>query len=337
MRPFTRCFCAVFLASAAMAADPALLNMVPADSGVIIGIDVGRISSTPLGQMIYNQMRAESGGFSDLAGNAEFEFVRQIREILITAPVNNKGNRGIFFVRGDFPPYAVEALASGTTESSYEGVRILTRQQKQPLSIAILEPALLMGGDPQSVRNAIASRARAGAADPVLRAKAREMSAAWDVWMVAGGSPASFAPQRPSQLNTLGSLEKSIQMMTAGLTFGPTLRISVDLTTRTAKDAASIADALRIFIAMAASGKNAQEMRPVLDSLQLRAEANAVKLDFEIPEDRLLAAIKQAGARRTGRRSPSTEVVVQGTDAQDTSITIQSSPRDMGVVTLPAQ
>jgi hypothetical protein len=331
------CFCALLLASTAMAADPALLGLVPADSGVLIGVNIDRISSTRFGQAIYSQMRAQSKDFTGLVGNAELELVRGMREILIAAPVNNRGNRGVFLVRGTFTPAGVQALAVGTTESSFQGIRILTRQQKQPLSIAILDDSLLLGGDPQTVRSAISRRSLPGSPDPVLTARAREMSESYDVWLVARTSLADLARQAPqSQFGTLaGGLEKSIQQLGAGLKFGPTLQITVDLATRTDKDATAMADALKMLIGLAASGKNAQEVKPMLERLQLRVEANTVKLNMEIPEDEVMTAMEQTRARRARTTGGSSEVVIQGSGPQNTGVTIQSSPSDMGVVTLP--
>ncbi len=176
---------------------PRCSDLVPADSGVIIGIEIDRISSTRFGQAFYSQMQARSKDFTGLAGNAELELVRGMREILIAAPVNNRGNRGVILVRGSFTPAGLQALAAGTTESSFQGVRILTRQQKQPLSIAILDPTLLLGGDPQTVRSAIARRSLPGSPDPVLTAKARELGASYDIWLVAGGGLAGLARQAP--------------------------------------------------------------------------------------------------------------------------------------------
>ncbi len=331
------CFGAILLATTAFAADLELLRLVPADSGVLIGINIDQISSTRFGQAIYAQIQAQSKDFTGLAGSPEFELVRGMREILIAAPGGNQKNRGVFLVRGSFSPAGVEALARGATETNFQGIRILTKPQKQPLSVAVLNSSLLLGGDPQSVRAAIARRSLAGSPDPVLTAKARELSASYDVWLVARASLADLARQaQPSQFGSLaGGLEKSIQQMSAGLKFGPMLQVSVDLTTKTEKDATAMADALKMLIGMAASGENAQQMKPVLDNLQLRAEANSVKLDIAVPEDQLMTAMQPAGTRRAARTTGSSEVVIQGSTPQGGGVVIQSSPGDMGVVTLP--
>ena len=73
----------------------------------------------------------------------------------------------------------------------------------------------------------------------------------------------------------------------------------------------------------------------MLDSLQLRVDANTVRLNLAIPEDQLMATMQQAGTRSTRTTGGSPEVVIQGSGSQNTGVTIQSSPSDMGVVTLP--
>ena len=110
------------------------------------------------------------------------------------------------------------------------------------------------------MRSAIARRSLPGSPDPVLTAKARELGASYDIWLVAGGGLAGLARQAPqSQVGTVaGNLEKSIQQLGAGVKFGPIVQISVDVATRTDKDATAMADALKMLIGLAASGKNAE-------------------------------------------------------------------------------
>lgn len=332
MRPW---LCALLLTSTALAADPALLDLIPADSGVIIGINIEQISSTRFGQTVYSQIQAQTKDLSALAGNPAFDLLRSIREVLIAAPANNKQkNRGVFLMRGTFDDNTVRTLASGAAESNFQGIRIYTKpQQKQPMSIAVLDPTLMLGGDPQNVRAAIARRSLPGSPDPVLTAKAREMGGSYDLWLVARASLADLAGQSPQpQLGTFAAgLEKSIQQISAGLKFGPILQVSVDLATRTDKEASAMADALRMVISMAASGQNAQQMKPVLDNLQLRAEANTVKLNIAVPEDQLMSAVQSAGTRST-RGAGSSEVVIQGSTPPNAA----AGPSQEGmVVTLP--
>jgi hypothetical protein len=339
MRLLRYCFCAFALASTVKAADPALLERVPAGSGVLIGVNIDRISSTRIGQAIYSQMQVQSRDFTGIAGNAEFELVRGIREILIAGPAGNQQNRAVMLIRGTFTPAGLKALAAGTAESSFQGIRIFTGQQRQqPFSVAILDDGLLLGGSPQAVRSAVARRGLPGSPDPVLTARAREMNESYDVWFVARTSLAELARQAPQpQFGALaGSLEKSIQQIGVGLKFGPTLQLAVDVVARTDKDAVAVENAIRMLIGLALSGKNAQEIKPVLDKLQFRVEANTVKLDLEIPEDHVMAAMEKVSAGRARAAAGSTEVVIQGSDPANTGVTIQSSPRDMGVVTLPA-
>jgi hypothetical protein len=335
------CFCALLLTSAAFAADPALLDLIPADSGVIIGINIEQISSTRFGQIVYSQVQsqllAQGQDLGALSGAPGMALLRSIRQVLIAAPANKQQkNRGVFLMRGTFDDNTVRALASGAAESNFQGVRIFTKpQQKQPLSIAVLDPTLMLGGDPQNVRAAIARRSLPGSPDPVLTAKARELGASYDLWLVARASLADLAGQSPQpQLGALaGGFEKSIQQIAAGLKFGPTLEVSVDLATRTDKDAAAMADALKMLITMAASGQNAQQMKPVLDNLQLRADGNTVKMNIVVPEDQLMSAMESAAARSgSTRRTGSSEVVIQGSTPPNAA----SQPQQGGmVVTLP--
>ncbi|HOQ46344.1 MAG TPA: hypothetical protein PK157_13580 [Bryobacteraceae bacterium] len=314
-----------------------MLDMVPADSGVIIGIDLERIASTRFGQTIRRQIEEESRSLIGDASNAQLEFIRGIRGILLAAPANNRGGRGLVLVRGSFPPAALQTFAAGAVESSFQGVRIFTKQQKQPVAVAFWEPSLLVGGDPETVRAFIARRGSSGAPDPVLMAQAREMNASYDAWLVARASLMDLARHAPRpEFNTLaGGMEKSIEQIGAGLAFGPMMRISVNLAMRTQKEAAAMGDALKMLIGLAVSGKNAQQIRPMLDGLELRVDANMVKLDLPIPEEHVITAIEQA-RKRERATAGSSGVVIQGAKPQDSGVTVHSSPDDMGVITLPA-
>ncbi|HOL71798.1 MAG TPA: hypothetical protein PKW45_10155, partial [Bryobacteraceae bacterium] len=194
-----------------------MLDMVPADSGVIIGIDLERIASTRFGQTIRRQIEEESRSLIGDASNAQLEFIRGIRGILLAAPANNRGGRGLVLVRGSFPPAALQTFAAGAVESSFQGVRIFTKQQKQPVAVAFWEPSLLVGGDPETVRAFIARRGSSGAPDPVLMAQAREMNASYDAWLVARASLMDLARHAPRpEFNTLaGGMEKSIEQIGA--------------------------------------------------------------------------------------------------------------------------
>lgn len=331
----------------APAADSTLFQLVPPDSGVIIGLNLDEIRASSFGQSIFSQAQANMGPemkkFIETTG---FDPLRDIDRILIAAPARNQKSRGLFLLRGSFDRtrFAELAVQPGTTASAYRGVQVLTmkKQGAEPMSVACFDASLVVGGDPESVRAAILRRDQGAAPNAALAAKVNELGATNDIWMVSRVSPAELTGEVAAGKiggNPQMEMLKSIEQVSGGLKFGSDLMLTADVTTRTPAEAQNIAATLRLFIGLAASGnRNAKDAAAILQKLALRAEGNSVKLSFSMPEAEIRksfeAAMQQALARGA-RPAGGAAVRVATPKPAPTGITIYSSPKDMGVVTLP--
>jgi hypothetical protein len=350
-------FLASFCCAFAWGADPALINFAPPDSGVVIGINLDQIKASDLGQTIVSKL--DNADLKKFVATIGFDPLRDLHEILIAAPAGNRKSHGLFLLRGIFDPARfVEAAGKqpGVTASNYKGWVIMTTkgQGSEPMSLVCVNSSLLMGGDMESVRAALSRNGPGTGPNPGLAAKAAEMSLGYDIWLVSRVSPADFTGDAP-QTNVGGSVQmellRSIEQASGGVKFGTNILIAADLTTHTPKDAEGIVSVLRLFIGLAASNQhNAKQAAAILEKLSLNADGNSVKLSFSMPEAELAQAVQSSmggmmaqmksgaaqGSAPAGVVRPNSAGVVRP-KPQPTGVTIYSSPRDMGTVTLPPQ
>lgn len=328
------------LTGALHAAGPDLLALAPPDSALLVGINLEQIKSSKLGQSLFSQMKIENSDLKQWMDASGFDPLRDVREILIATPAVNRKARGLFFVRGSFDAARFAALARrpGVSLATYQGVSIFTKKQQEPVSLACLDSSLVIGGDPESVRTAVARRGGSGGPDPALAAKANELRRGQDIWVVARVSPSELAgdvpvPEFAGALQ--GDFVKSVRRFSGGLKFGPELLLSADLVTRTAEDAAGIAAALKMLLGLATSDRqNANSLAPLLEKLNLRADGDTVKIALAVPEEQLAQLFQSSlqglmqGARKTAA-APAPPAPPRN------DVIIYSSPKDMGVVKVP--
>jgi hypothetical protein len=223
-------------------------------------------------------------------------------------------------------------------------VQVLTsKKQQDPLSVACLSSSLVVGGDPASVRHVITNRDQGPGPNAVLAAKAAELSLTNDIWLVSRVPPADLTGDVAAGSiggNPQMEMLRSIEQASGGVKLGPNLLLTADVTTRTPKDAESLAAVVRLIIGLAASGnRDAKQAAAILEKLALRVEGNTLRLSFSIPEAELNKSI-QAAMERSRQRAATAAAVDPSASApppQPTGVTIYSSPKDMGVVELPPQ
>jgi|GEM_PF-641127 len=337
----------VLAASGILAADAALIALAPANSSVLIGVNVRELLNSELGREIMGQARLDSPDLKAFIEKAGFDPFHDISEILIAAPaqMGKQKSRGLFMIRGSFDPTRFAELAVDPTLSAttFRGVTVLTKQQAEPMSFACLDRSLMIGGDPESVRSAISRRGSPAGLDVAFVTKAVSLSRTYDIWLSSRISPALLAdiPNAPPSAGPQMELIKSIEQASGGLKFGTDLLLAAEIVTKTPKDAESIAAVIRMVAGLAASnGRDAKKAAALLEKLALRTEGNTLSMSLTIPEAELrksiqasVAAAMQRGA--TPAAEPAAEPAPEPVPTAPTEIKIYSSPRDMGNVTIP--
>ncbi len=282
---------------AARAADQGLLGQAPADSEVLIGINVKQIRESNFGKMLVaGPANAQLKAMSAQAG---FDPIGDIDEVLIAAPA--KQNPSAFLmIRGRFDAAKVSQLAvsGGMTGADYHGVKIMTKagQSSGFSSLAVLDPSLIVGGDEPAVRAFVDRRGQGPALSAAMAAKAGEASKANDLWVVLHAAPSSFVPPNAAQ-GPMGDLVRSIEEVTLGLKFGSDITLSLNAVTHTPKDAEGLAAAVRMFSGMAASNQQGnKQVAMLLQKLKVDSDGSTARLSLAIPEAEAEAAIRDSMA-----------------------------------------
>jgi hypothetical protein len=286
-------FCALLLASAASAADPESLGLIPSDTGVVLGINFEQIKATKFGQMMSSQAEAQAKAAEEMA-KPGLELWRGIREVLVAVPAGAQKGHMLILSTGTFDAAPLRALAKlgGMTEASVLGVTVFSKEQQEPFSAALADSSLILAGDPASVKAALARRGgQPGGLDPAVAAKLRAVRASHHLWLLTTAPVAELARNAPQDAfggALQGDAVKSILQVSGGLTFGPKLLIAFEVVTRTEQDATSMADGLRALVGMATMGDSAKQFAPLLQNLDLRAEGATMKLNLAIAEEDII-------------------------------------------------
>lgn len=298
---------ALFTAQALTAETP-LLNFVPAGAKVIAGMHVDRTLASPLGQYLLSQAREDDPSFRKFTDATGFDPRKDLREI-VTAAADQQHRQGIVLARGVFngPQIIAAAQAHGSgVVTTYNGVSVLQTSGTNPHWIAILDGTTAVAGEAGMVKAAIDGRGANSAVTSPLAQKAASFDNRYDAWVVASGmfKPPVTSGTPPAPAAALAAIVET----SAGFEFNSGVRITGEAVTRSEKDAQALVDVVRFMTSMLqlnGGGDNPQlqQIRPILDSMDLRAEANTVRMMLTIPEADLEQFLKSQKRPARGRRA----------------------------------
>ena len=126
--------------------------------------------------------------------------------------------------------------------------------------------------------------------DPKLLARITELSGMCDLWAISTIPLSDLpAPSSGGQFSGIlqGDLVRSILEISGGLKFGASIQVSVEVVTRTEKDATALADVVRFLLGMAKVG---------VQNLDLKTQGEVMRLSLSIPEAELEKAAQRAAA-----------------------------------------
>jgi hypothetical protein len=301
------------------AADVQLLGMVPPEAKVVGGINVALAKNSPLGQLLLARAQNASGDFYTFIQLTGFDPSRDIQEVVFASDGATNGSHGLALARGVFdgPKIMAAARARGAWSRSlggdagestleiYKGIEILSLGERG--SLAFPDGTIALGGDLALVRGAIDRLNRTPAFDPRILAKVQEWSALQDVWMISTAPVPVMPGGLPNPLASGGvdpNLLAKLERTALGLKFGAVNEIAAEALMENASDAAALAGLLGILNGLAQM--NPQLKNPgaeLFRGLQIRAEANLVKVNLGIPQQQLEDLLKRPAQRpRDGRR-----------------------------------
>jgi len=333
---------AVFLPGLAAAADPAMLELIMPDARVVMEINLDRIVSSPIGQAMSPQMRAELSSLrpvwqDPLPGLGALDWSHYAQEVVFAAGALSgpgKQSPSLVIVRGLLDPAWIESLnAFSGAKSNYLGVPILSSASGNSV-VAFLDGSIAVIGQPAEVRDAIRRRGQNAPPSPVLAEGLARFEGQYDAWMVSAGSVA--APAKSPIGGSMKWLER-LDSFTGGMRLSPDFELAVEMNMRNEKDVADMADGLRWFAGVV---QTQEKTTLSLEDMNFQVDGKRLSLSLQVPEQQIRAALQQrqngpiSRASRTAAIRPP-DVGSGLPEPPSGTIRVQSSPADMGTVLLP--
>ncbi len=329
---------AAFLPGLAAAADPAMLELVMPDARAVTEIDLDRIVASPIGQAVSAQLKSQLDNMKadwqqPLASFNGLDWSHYAQEVVI-ASVGGPGKDSptLVIVRGLLDPAWIESLnAFRGAKSSYMGVPMLSSGSGSV--VAFLDGSIAVAGRDADVKAAIRRRGQNIPPSPALAEGLERFEGQYDAWTVSDGA---LAPPNKYPAGAPLKWTERVDAFTGGLRTSPDFEVSADMTMRTEKDVADVADSLKW---LAFVGQT-QDRAAGLDNMKLQVDGKHLSFSLQVPEQQVRAALKQ---RQVGQRAPAARLqaarppeIGNGLpEPPSGTIRVQSSPRDMGTVLLP--
>lgn len=286
----------LFSCAALAGVDQGLLNLVPAGSKALSGVQIDKSKDSPFGQYVLGRMLiGGSSGFDGFIQSTGFDPRRDVQELLFATTADTGRPRIAVLARGYFDAAKIKAtaLSHGSQIENIQGVNVLWGGEKSHAGVAVLDPTLAVAGDRVLVESIVRNRRQASVLDsPELAEKAQTASSAGEVWFVSL-IPGSALPGKAmvrahgQQLN--GAVVQSILQSQGSVHFSEKgIELSFEALTRSERDAQSLADVARFCTSMvqmqSENHAGAKLLAGSLDAMQLATHGSTMSVSIVLPE-----------------------------------------------------
>jgi len=277
----------LLLAAVALAAvDPALLDLAPPETTILMGIQVRAALATPLGRLAFEQMQSTATGpglpgrvLQDFAAATGFDLKADLQEILIGTDGNRtSGGANVVLLRGAFDPARFTAFAAKA------GLPIST-VTKSPVveidagtSVAFLDSTSAVLASPGLLTSVLERRNGGTHVSAALARRAQIASNTGELWF-ATATPLSQlvdTSASPFPLPLLGSIREfstNVGLSKDGMA------IAGEILTGSAQEAQAIAAGLKLMTALSRTPET-----EFLQQAQFSMEGSTVRISLQIPE-----------------------------------------------------
>ncbi len=290
----------------ALAADKALLDLIPKDPGMIAGVDVAKAKLSPFGQRVLAEMKDEDKGFLEFVTATGFDPRQHLREAVM-ATDGKDGANTVIVVSGTFDESKIGALMlqKGATVSNYAGVQLWKpgKAGKEEGAVAFIGSSLGVFGQEAAVKAALDQRSKGTGLSKALQ----DRIAAWaknDAWVITTTSLAAMGVNAngKNQVMPMGLTAGAVQQASAGVTFEKDVSVSAEAVARSEQDAQAMSDVFKFLVGMVrlnADKPEAAELLKVVETAQLTVSGTTVKLNMTVPEEFIEKMMQQKhGARQ---------------------------------------
>jgi hypothetical protein len=294
--------CALLFAasfSAPAAVDSSLLALAPPGVKIIGAIDIGRARNSPFGQFLLSHMKTDDVHYQEFVGQTGFDPRRDLQSIVVASTASGMDQASARFAilaRGNFDQNHIRAaaLAKASAVVSYQGVELMVSQSgRQQTGFAFLDDGVAVMADLATLREIIANRGTPSVLDAPLQQQISNVGN-YDAWWASETSGSFIADQLSQQTKQPMRQAQALQSIvgaSGGILFGDPVQFSFDVTTRSPKDAASLADVIRFVASMAQMQRQndarADVLASALDNMTLAANGDSLHLAISMPEKNL--------------------------------------------------
>jgi hypothetical protein len=287
----------VVVAASAMAADVTLMKMVGPDAKMVAGVNLARSRTTPFGQFLISQLKAEDKDFAAFVATTQFDPRRDLAEVLLASSGGSGPGAGLMAARGTFQVSAITSLArsKGRPVERYAGATLVRWAAAQPGrqdAVAFVDGAIAVAGPLEQVKAALLRRVKGPGMNAALAAKVAEVSRQYDAWAVSAAPMADVAAH-VENANVSGAMKgdalQSIQQVSGGMSFGDVVKIAGEAVTRSEKDAAALVDVVRFLASMVLMNRPGGHpgLTAAVEKMELTTSGSVAKMSLAIPEEQL--------------------------------------------------
>jgi hypothetical protein len=281
------------LATKGVTVDSSFEPFVPADTKVLVGVQVAKLRTAPLYSSHKEQLKLpQLQAFSERTG---IDPTRDLSEILITW----SGKQFLVMARGHFSQEKVgpKLQSLGARRRSYKNYALFGEDRN---SVVFIHDGLLLAGSDQALHEAIDGRGRSHEASSVeLRRRLESVPKADQLWAVSiGGLPVSGIPMRSEIDSALSNIVGVVNGAAMGIGIDTGIHLLADVSCISDQGAQRVRDALRggIGLARLTTKDNQLNLLRLYDSVRVDQENALIHVQADLAPDlanELLAYIPQ--------------------------------------------
>ncbi|HEV2200430.1 MAG TPA: hypothetical protein VGR73_11475 [Bryobacteraceae bacterium] len=344
------CFCSTAVALMAQSAAQTALDLAQPDAKILIGVDVRGLRNSSLADSLpaetRSQMQAPMAMFHvpgiELLDDIDSVFLSSTGDLSAASkPGTPKaGTVGaalatpqktsapfLLALLGTFPDEHVRPLLKGP-HPSYKGINVYRGTGADPTSIAILDEHTVLMGDDKSIYRAIDRKTTGAPAEGPLIARARELSASNDIWIVARDASGNL--QKAS--GPAAAFAAEIEGLDLGLAVHEGFNLDISLATKTEMGAQSLAQLLTAQMQIAVGSKmDAAKAADFWRKVKVGADGKRMHVQVALTKEELQENIRlmqqQRAAAQTSVASSAAPAAVRiTTPGGTTPITVSQPP-----------
>lgn len=264
------------------------------EAKMYIGIDIGRISSSAVGQRIKQEMTRM--GVKKMASDNGMGFFQDIDRVLVSTTgevtdAKKKQPPSVVAIQGKFDLNAFrrDMARKKAARFTYKNAEIYRRGNTNDMVVAIVSTNVMLLGDGPSLKLAIDNHS--GTDEDFIHAslvrRAVELDQLYDVWFASEVSPASAA--KAAGAAGPSKLFEETESFEGGISFRKGLGLDFALHNKTAEAAGKLATAMRLLMDLA-DAKEA-ETKALIEKVVVSADGQDVHLSLAWEEKEIMAGI----------------------------------------------